>query len=173
MADNFSGYYAAQREENKRQREVGELIKQRRLREARGEELSEEEQQAYQEQFESRTFGAYQVTPLPNKPENYGRGPTKSTRVIAHKFVPGSRSSDQALGREVINSGTVYVKFARPSKQQGGDATYKYTNVPVATYDSFRGSNSKGRFINSPLNTNNPQRVTPGSEEYERFCSDL
>jgi hypothetical protein len=45
MADNFSGYYAAQREENKRQREVGELLKQRRLREASGEEISDEEEQ--------------------------------------------------------------------------------------------------------------------------------
>jgi hypothetical protein len=173
MADNFSGYYAAQREENKRQREVGELLKQRRLREARGEEISDEEEQQYREQIESRTFGAYRVTPLPNKPENYGRGPTKSTRVISHKFVPGSRSTDQTLGREVINSGTVYVRFARPSKQQGGDATYKYTNVPVATYESFRGANSKGRFINNPLNTHNPQKVSPGDSEYDRFCSDL
>jgi hypothetical protein len=173
MADNFSGYYAAQREENKRQREVGELLKQRRLREARGEEISDEEEQQYREQIESRTFGAYQVTPLPNKPENYGRGPTKSTRVIAHKFVPGSRSTDQTLGRTVINSGTVYVKFARPSKQQGGDATYKYTNVPVATYESFRGANSKGRFINNPLESYGYSRVSPGSEEYGRFCSDL
>lgn len=173
MADNFGGYYKAQREEAKRQREVGELIKERRLREARGEEISDEEKQSYQENVESRTFGAYSVTTLPKVPENYGRGPSKSTRVASHKFVPGARTADQFLGTSVINSGTVYVKFARPSKTQSGDATYKYTNVPVAIYESFRGANSKGRFINNPLEAYGYSRVTPGSEEYERFCSDL
>lgn len=173
MAENFGGYYKAQRDEAKRQREVGELIKQRRLREARGEDLSEEEQQQYQEQIESRTFGAYSVTTLPKHPDNYGRGPSKSTRVSSHKFVPGSKTTDQFLGHTVINSGTVYVKFARPSKQQSGDATYKYTNVPVAVYEQFRGSNSKGRFINNPLDSFGYSKVDPSSEEYGRFCSDL
>lgn len=173
MADNFGGYYAAQREENKRQREIGELQKERNLREARGDQLTDEEKEAYRESIQSKAFGAYQVTPLPNKPENYGRGPNKSTRVVAHKFVPGAKVNDQFLGRDVINSGTVYVKFARPSKQQGGDATYKYTNVPVATYESFRGSASKGRFINNPLNSHSPRKVSPGETEYDRFCSDL
>lgn len=173
MAENFGGYYKAQRDEAKRQREVGELLKQRRLREARGEEFTEEEQQQYQEQIESRTFGAYSVTTLPKVPENYGRGPSKSTRVASHKFVPGSRTTDQFLGHSVINSGTVYVKFARPSKRQNGDATYKYTNVPVAVYEQFRGSNSKGRFINNPLDTHSPTKVDPNSEEYGRYCSDL
>jgi hypothetical protein len=173
MADNFGGYYAAQREENKRQREIAELRRERSLREARGDQLTEEEQALYQEQVQSREFSAYQVTTLPNKPENYGRGPSKSTRVSSHKFVPGSKTIDQTLGRAVINSGTVYVKFARPSKLQGGDATYKYSNVPVATYESFRSANSKGRFINNPLESYGYSKVDPSSEEYGRFCSDL
>jgi hypothetical protein len=178
MADNFAGYYKAQRDEAKRQREVGELIKQRRLREARGEEFTEEEELAYREQIESRTFGAYQVTTLPKKPENYGRGPSKSTRVASHKFVPGQRTRvtvgmNEFIGKEQINTGTVYVKFARPSKQQNGDATYKYSNVPVAIYESFRGANSKGRFINNPLDAYSPTKVDPDSEEYGRYCSDL
>jgi hypothetical protein len=173
MADNFGGYYAAQREENKRQREIADLRRERSLREARGDQLTEEEQALYQEQLQSREFSSYRVTTLPNKPENYGRGPSKSTRVSSHKFVPGSKTTDQALGRAVINSGTVYVKFARPSKLQGGDATYKYSNVPVATYESFRSANSKGRFINNPLESYGYSKVDPSSEEYGRFCSDL
>jgi len=173
MTDNFRGYYKAQRDEAQRQREIKELRRERSLREAKGEVLTDEEEQLYREQLQSREFGAYQVTPLPNRPENYGRGPTKSTRVTAHKFVPTNKATDQFLGREVINSGTVYVKFARPSKQQNGDATYKYTNVPLATYESFRSSNSKGRFINNPLNAHNPTKVSPGDEEYSRYCSDL
>lgn len=173
MADNFGGYYKAQRDEAKRQREINDIRRTRSLREAKGESLTPEEEQLYQEQIQSREFGAYQVTTLPKRPENYGRGPTKSTRVASHKFVPGNKVTDQFLGREVINSGTVYVKFARPSRNQGGDATYKYTNVPVATYESFRSANSKGRFINNPLDSHNPTKVDPASEEYGRFCSDL
>lgn len=178
MAENFAGYYRAQREENKRQREVGEIIRQRRLKEARGEKLTEEEELAYREQIESRTFGAYNVTVLPKNPENYGKGPTKSTRVASHKFVPTQRMAvttgmGETLGGERVNVGTVYVRFARPSKQQNGNATYKYTNVPVAIYESFRSANSKGRYINNPLDTFSPTKVDPDSEEFGRYCSDL
>ena len=173
MAENFGGYYRAQREEAKRQREVGELIKQRRLREARGEEFTPEEEEQYREQVESRTFGTFNVTVLPKKPENYGKGPTKSTRVASHKFVPTSRTTDQFLGRSEVNTGNVYVKFARPSRQQGGDATYRYSNVSAMEYEAFRRSNSKGRFINNPLDTHSPTKVDPSSEEYARYCSDL
>lgn len=177
MADNFAGYFREQREENKRQREIGDLIRQRRLKEARGEKLTADEERAYREQIESREFGTYRVTPIPHKPENFGKGPTKSTRVMGHKFVPGSRSVDTLLGRETINSGTVYVRFVRPSRPQvaaGLEPTvYKYTNVPVAVYEGFRNSGSKGRYINVSLNSHNPTAVPPGSPEYEQYCSDL
>lgn len=179
MAENFGGYYRAQREEAKRQREVGELIRQRRLRQARGDEFTEEEEQQYREQIESRTFGAYNVTTLEKKPENYGRGPSKSTRVASHKFVPGQRTRvsvgmNEFIGSEQVNTGTVYVRFARPSRNQGGDAVYKYQNVPVAVYESFRGANSKGRFINNPLTSGYPySKVDPSSTEYSQFCFDL
>jgi hypothetical protein len=170
--DEFRGYYRAQRDEAQRQREVNDLRRERSLREAKGETLTEEEEQLYREQLQSREFSTYQVTTLPNKKENYGRGPSKSTRVASHKFVPTNKATDQFLGREVINSGTVYVRFARPSQQQNGSAIYKYSNVPLATYESFRNNNSKGRFINNPLNSHNPEKLESG-DEFDRFCSDL
>lgn len=182
MADNenFRGYFRSQREEARRQREVRDIIRERSLREAGG-ELTEEEERAYQEAIEARSFGTYQVTPLPNRPELYGKGPSKSTRLSAHKFVPGQRINDSTglgitKGLGSINSGTVYVRFNRPSKAQGGpEATvvYKYTNVPVAVYESFRNNGSKGRFINNPLNTYNPTRVMEGDSEFSLYCSDL
>ena len=179
MADKqiLGGYYKAQREEAKKQREIRDIIRERRLREATG-ELSEEEEQAYREAVESRAFGTYPVTVLPHDPDYYGKGPSKSTRVASHKFVPGQRVAvstglGESLSAPQINSGTVYVRFARPSKQQPSVVVYKYTNVPVAVYESFRNSNSKGRFINNPLDTHNPTMVEPSSEEFTRYCQDL
>lgn len=169
---NFGGYYRAQREEAQKQRELRDIIRERRLKEAAG-PLSEEEERAYQEAVEARSFGAYSVTTLPNKPENYGRGPSKSTRVAAHKFVPTQRSKDMFLGHEMINSGNVYVRFARPSQQQGGTAVYRYSNVSVVEYEAFRRSNSKGRFINNPLNTKNPTKIEPTDPEFAQYCQDL
>lgn len=176
MAENFGGYFRSQRDEARRQRELAELMRQRRLREAAGDQLTEEEEAAYREQVESREFGAYQVTPLPNRSEFYGKGPSKSTRVNAHKFVPLVRGTDMFGDKLTPNQGNVYVKFNYPSKKQmasGSVVVYRYEGVPVAVYESFRNNPSKGRYINQSLNSFSKQRVDESSEEFTRYCADL
>lgn len=177
MADNISGYFRSQRDENRRQREIAELMRKRRLRESAGETLTDEEEAEYRAQVESREFGAYQVTPLPNKPELYGKGPSKSTRLNAHKFVPLVRGNNE-LGNPLIpNTGNVYIRFNRPSKKQieegGATVVYRYSNVPVAVYESFRNNASKGRYVNQVMNSFRPERVDESSTEFSRYCADL
>lgn len=84
------------------------------------------------------------VQPLEDKPENYGQGPGKSTRVIMHRFVP---NREEGLGQMVPSThGVVFVGF------QKRNDVYAYYDVPYSVYQSFAMSNSKGRFINSTLN---------------------
>lgn len=170
------GYYRSQRDEARRQREIANAMRDRRMREASGDNLTEEEEAEYREFIESREFGTYQVVPLANKKENYGKGPTKSTRVGAHKFVPSSRS-DSLFGPALApNSGTVYVRFNRPSRSQieaGHDVViYRYKNVPVAVYESFRNNFSKGAFINNPLNSYKDGIVSTGDVDWA-YCADM
>lgn len=87
--------------------------------------------------------------------DNYGQGPSRSTRVAAHKFVPHSpeRESlmEKAGARGPTNTlGTVYVKFQRSGRL---GQVWKYEHVPESVYDSFANSTSKGRFINQQLNS--------------------
>jgi hypothetical protein len=90
------------------------------------------------------------VTP-DDDPSNYGQGPNRSTRVKAHKFVPYGPLMNRAMGNQAavsagIKFGTVYVRF------QNNNNIYRYDHVPDHIYQSFRNSNSKGKFINDFLN---------------------
>jgi hypothetical protein len=87
--------------------------------------------------------------------DNYGQGPSRSTRVAAHKFVPHERERESLMekagARGPTNTlGTVYVKFQRPGRM---GQVWKYEHVPESIYDSFSNSTSKGRYINQQLNT--------------------
>lgn len=98
--------------------------------------------------------------------DNYGQGPSRSTRVAAHKFVPNPAEQLYLLGRAGVNNkstnnlGTVYVKF-----HKRGD-TYKYSHVPESVYNSFANSNSKGRFINDFLNSYKYGRIGSRDDRY-------
>lgn len=81
---------------------------------------------------------------------NYGQGPTRSTRVAAHKFVPNLTARADIPGIEVM--GTVYVRFQPNMQGKRANDIWEYRNVPKSVYDMFSESTSKGRFINTHLN---------------------
>lgn len=81
---------------------------------------------------------------------NYNQGPTRSTRVAAHKFVPNLVARAGLPNIEVM--GTVYVKFQPNMQGKRANDVWEYRNVPKSIYDMFADSTSKGRFINSHLN---------------------
>lgn len=99
---------------------------------------------------DSPTENVIQVTP-DNIPELWGQGPTKSTRVASHKFVPNTAETPEDLLRGVsgIPLGTVYVEFWKPGRM---GTQWAYRNVPFPVYSDFTRSKSKGHFINSTLN---------------------
>lgn len=95
---------------------------------------------------------------------NYGQGPTKSTRVAAHKFVPSLMSRAGTKGGSTL--GTVYVKFQPKMNGTRANDIYRYKNVPESMYKQFAESNSKGRFINNFLNSFPYSRATTREERY-------
>lgn len=100
--------------------------------------------------------------------ENYGQGPSRSTRVAAHKFVPHNESRVDLMNRAGItgptnNLGTVYVKFQKPGRQ---GQVWRYEHVPEGIYDNFSNSTSKGRYINQFLNSYNKG---PAGSRDDRF----
>lgn len=88
---------------------------------------------------------------------NYGQGPERSTRVAAHKFVPNLTARAGIPGIEVM--GTVYVRFQPNMQGKRANDMWEYRNVPQSIYDDFSNSNSKGRFINTHLNSYPKGRV--------------
>lgn len=129
-----------------------------------------------EEQYGVQTseYGVYHVNMLTDVPRNYYKGPNNSTCVLAHKFIPMSRETD-ALGRMVVNTGTVYVRFGKKRSSRGSvdiNRVYKYTNVPLAVYQNFRNNYSKGRFVHNVLNSYNPTKVT-NDAEFNQYCYDM
>ena len=133
----------------------------------------------------TQEFGVYQVSPLPDRPENYGHGPDQSTRVKAHRFVPQTKQNSQLSSlmaneedleklRKGLNTGTVYVRFVRGKRNASGTSEpvyYKYLNVPVGAYSNFRDNTSKGRDVTRTLDNFPYSRVT--GEERTKYCSDM
>lgn len=90
--------------------------------------------------------------------DNYGQGPSRSTRVAVHKFVPNMLG--RAMGEMTPQTlGTVYVKFQPHLNGKHGNDIYRYNNVPKNVYDMFANSNSKGAFINTHLNAYPYRRI--------------
>lgn len=80
---------------------------------------------------------------------NYGQGPSRSTRVAVHKFVPNLM--ERAGVTTPQSMGTVYVKFQPHMNGSHANDIWKYKNVPESVYQSFANNNSKGRFIREVL----------------------
>jgi hypothetical protein len=91
-------------------------------------------------------FGPYNVDLAPE----YFQGPTRSTRVAGHQFVPVD--DDWRNGAYDANTlrGHIYVRFQRKtgdsSGTQPGDL-WKYGECSLSDYRSFRETYSKGRAI--------------------------
>lgn len=96
-------------------------------------------------------FGRHAVTPLDDHPDNYGQGPSSSTRLTAHQFVPDKeellRNLIQVkrgiLSTQFIDNleGDVYVEWRK------GSTWSKYVGVPLSAYREFRTSSSKGTYF--------------------------
>lgn len=165
---NMRGYFREKREFDKRMRQVAEARSDIRRAQQLGLESvyigeTEEDIQRRQDELREAMFGTFNVRVLPKIPENYYKGPTSSTRVAAHKFVPTQESEDENGIKKVV-SGDVVVRFARPSKQQPQGAVYLYRNVPVEIYNRFVTTYSKGRYINSDLDAYKVGNIAGTSE---------
>lgn len=152
---NMRGYFREKREYDRRMRVIAEARSDIRRAQQLGLESvyigeTEEDILKRQDELSQALFGVYDVRVLPKIPENYYKGPTASTRVASHKFVPTQEQLDEN-GISKVSSGDVYVRFARPSRQQSQGAVYLYKNVPVEIYNRFVTTYSKGKYINSDL----------------------
>ena len=85
------------------------------------------------------------VESLPDDPELYYQGPTKSTRVSRHRFVPERTGATGVIG-------TVYVEFTNMRKNGTIRRTnvYRYNKVPYPVYKSFTVAQSKGSHFATP-----------------------
>lgn len=106
---------------------------------------------------EQQFMDTEQVQTLPDlwpSKKHYYQGPTKSTRVSRHRFIP------ERKGLTGI-TGTMYVEFTnmKPNGTIRRTNVYKYNKVPYPVYKDFTNSTSKGQFIN---------RITP-VYNYERI----
>lgn len=96
--------------------------------------------------------------------DNYGQGPGRSTRVAAHKFVPSLMTRAGIVGGNTL--GTVYVKFQPKMNGTRANDIYRYKNVPESVYQQFAQSNSKGKFINTFLNSYPYSRITTREDRF-------
>lgn len=112
-----------------------------------GEEIARENDQ-YKTQIATQ-----RVQTLPDlwpSRDNYYKGPYRSTRVSAHRYVP-NRLVVPEFEKQL---GTVYVQFTnmRPSGKIRREDVYAYYDVPLGVYERFSHATSKGQFINKELN---------------------
>lgn len=85
--------------------------------------------------------------------------PDESSRVSAFKFIP---VTEKGYGNMY---GTIFVRFHKY------ETPWKYTDVPLTTYESFFSSPSKGVFINDVLNKYPYGRVS--GDEYSTYFQDM
>lgn len=137
-----------------------------------GTENIEEEKRRQRENLERAQ--AEPLTVIPWDPATtYQHPPSESSRVRAYKYVrynDGTMTEDErrtgvgaVIGGQIY--GTLFVRFAR------ADTPWKYMNVPQNIYEAFAASQSKGRFINSTLNSFPYSRATP--DEVATYFTDL
>lgn len=137
-----------------------------------GTENIEEEKRRKRENLERAQTTPMTVIPY-DPATTYQHPPSESSRVQAYKYVrynDGSISEeDRRTGMGAIIGGTIYgtlfVRFAR------AQTPWKYMNVPQNIYEAFASSQSKGRFINSTLNSFPYSKATP--DEVATYFSDM
>jgi hypothetical protein len=90
-------------------------------------------------------FAPYEVS----EASEYYQGPTASTRVSAHQFIPDTMGSDAQTTR-----GYIYVRFQRPVKGPASTTAlvspqgyWKYGPCSLSDDRTFRESYSKGRAV--------------------------
>ena len=90
-------------------------------------------------------FGPYTLT-YEDEP-NYGRGPSASTRVAAHQFVPFDPNWEEYASIHDAESlqEYIYVKFWKPGVNKPN--LYRYGPSTLQNYRSFREQPSKGRAV--------------------------
>lgn len=98
-------------------------------------------------------FGPYTL----DEADSYYQGPTRSTRVRAHQFVPDDPNIIQQIS-QAVESGTlsqrqfsdfnimgqIYVRFIKNNTLWRYGV---YTPIPLAEYRNFRNSVSKGKSV--------------------------
>lgn len=87
-------------------------------------------------------FGPYFV----EKADTYYQGPSRSTRVAAHQFIPLNDDSDDVLGSQFLYwqiQGYIYVRFHKKN------TLWRYGPCSLHDYRIFRESASKGRSVES------------------------
>lgn len=101
-------------------------------------------------------FGPYFVS----QAAQYYQGPTASTRVAAHMFIPlqdnWMRRLEMGLDDANTLRGNIYVRFQRRTKESPEDDVsgkpgnlWKYGPCSLSDYRRFREAASKGRAVNS------------------------
>lgn len=105
------------------------------------------EQEGYLGRTLDADFGPYNV----DLADEYFQGPTRSTRVAAHQFVPVDKDWQRRGGYDANTlRGHIYVRFQRrtgdKSGTQPGDL-WKYGECSLSDYRSFRETYSKGRAV--------------------------
>lgn len=110
------------------------------------------------------TVHVAQIANKPDDPNNYGQGPSASTRLCSHKFVVDQPMMD-LYGAKM---GYALVRFHKPGRK-GTD--WVYGPMDVSVYEAFARSNSKGHFINTTLNGYGyrPANQTPYGSEFSDF----
>lgn len=112
------------------------------------------------------TVHVAQIANKPDDPNNYGQGPSASTRLCSHKFIVDQPMMD-LYGAKM---GYALVRFHKHGRN-GTD--YVYGPMDVGVYEAFARSNSKGHFINTTLNGYGyrPASQTPYASEFSDFST--
>lgn len=94
-------------------------------------------------------FGPYSVSSA----DEYYQGPTRSTRVAKHQFIPDDPDWEDKARQGYTNAhtlrGHIYVRFWRKTGDPGapeGDL-WRYGPCSLSDYRMFRESSSKGRAV--------------------------
>jgi hypothetical protein len=104
--------------------------------------------------------GHHNIQPVPYAPRPPFVGPNQSSRLVAHQFIADQDATDLVKILQSVSSGTlssqmygtivtgsVYVKWKKPSRSTG-TAYWEYgPGVSLETYREFAKSPSKGQYV--------------------------
>jgi len=105
-----------------------------------------------------------QIANRPDRASNYGQGPAASTRMCSHAFVLDQPLFDM-YGAKL---GYIFVRFHKNGKR---GPNWKYGPVSLEIYKQFANSSSKGKFINSTLNSF--PKGPASAEEVNQYMSEF